>query len=153
MTEEDLQRIETELSLTLPVFYKKTMLDYPLPGGNAENFGLCTCPREIIEKNTGNRNKGFFGVPWPKHLFVIGFDGCGNYYFIDLHGDDQRIYLADHETVFNPSSLDDIGEKYENMGAYVKYLEEIEAEILEDELHPIKVEEEVSQRRWWKFWR
>jgi hypothetical protein len=123
MTEEDFQRIEAELSVTLPNFYKKTMADHPFPRGDAANFGLCNSPDEIIKENTISRKNGFFGAQWPSHLFIIGFDGLGNYSFVNLGESAGRVYFADHELRFNPDQLDQIAEKYESIAEYVEYLE------------------------------
>ncbi|MBT3198616.1 MAG: SMI1/KNR4 family protein [Phycisphaerales bacterium] len=96
---------------------------------------------------------GGFDVPWPNSLFIIGFDGCGNYYFVDLHGNEERVHLAAHERRFNPDQLNQIAEKYESIAKYVVYLQGVEEEIRAFEAAPESPGEQQAPKKWWQFWK
>jgi len=79
MTKSDLEQIEEELGVKLPISYRKAVSPYPFCQfhGTME-WSLGDCAKEII-KWTNIYRKGF-GVnrSWPENFIVIGLeeDGC-----------------------------------------------------------------------------
>ena len=150
MNKQDIEQIEAELKLKLPSFYSDQMLDYPFKGWDCEDWMLCNDPQEIIRQNNENRKGGFFDTDWPNHFFIIGFDGCGNYYFIDLETNKERVYFADHESHFDPSDPSKLEEIYESMDAYFACIKEVEEDMRSAELNSST---SVVKKKWWQFWK
>jgi SMI1-KNR4 cell-wall len=108
MTDADLDRIETTLALELPGFYRRYMLDYPrwLPEkqpewSNVTEWEFADDPDRVIQFNQyvrGSEPGEFFDdLPWPAHYFVIGSEAEQNWYFLDLAGNSEMVYLFHHE--------------------------------------------------------
>ncbi len=150
MNTQDIERIESELSLKLPEFYTDVMLSYPFPGWDCENFMLCNDPEEIIRENKENRKEGFFDAEWPDHFFILGFDGCGNYYFIDLKNKKEKVYFADHESFFDSNSPDKLEETYDGMESYFSLIRETEEDIKIANEEPL---EPLPSKKGWQFWK
>ena len=70
------------------------MLRNPLKGRGQEFYSDAD---EIIKETKCFRDEGFFGLNWPKKYLVIGDDGAGSVYFIDLNQTNSPVYFADHE--------------------------------------------------------
>ncbi|MCU4677193.1 SMI1/KNR4 family protein [Catenovulum sp. 2E275] len=85
VTQEEIESIEEKTGIKLPNSYKQVMLNYPreLLGTEAEGFGLLNDARVIIEENNDVRANGYFGEAWPERYFIIGQNGCGDYYVIN----------------------------------------------------------------------
>ena len=87
MTPEELQSVEQELNLLLPDYYKEFMLDYPLDLlTEYEEYDFFSTPDKLIDENKKSY-LDFWGKPLNKKYFIIGFNGLGNYYMIDLEKD------------------------------------------------------------------
>ena len=155
MNQQELIQIEKELGITLPSDYKNVMMDYPIPGGDCETYALCNDVSDVIKENLDLRQNGFFGSPWPDHFYALGLNGCGDYYFIDLKEERRMIYFADHESPFHNDQLEIIGDddKWEGFDSYIKYLEEIEAEIEHVEAEDEDKEFKQKTKKWWQLWR
>lgn len=108
MTEADLDRIESTLSLRLPAAYRRFMLAYPawLPAqqpdwSDVEQWELANDPERVIHFNQYVRGFGagefFDDGPWPPHYFVIGSEHDQNWYFLDLKSDSDGVFLFHHE--------------------------------------------------------
>jgi hypothetical protein len=94
MNAADFTSIEEALRLRLPEWYRTTLEVYPFPKEEMELFARA---QKVINQNQEYRKTGWFGFPWPPSFFIIGEDGCGNLYFLDLADDDPRIFIADHD--------------------------------------------------------
>jgi hypothetical protein len=108
MTDADLDRIEAALALKLPAFYRRFMLDYPrwLPEkqpawSDVEKWELADDPDRVIHFNRYVRGFGpgefFDDGPWPSHYFVIGSEAEQNWFFLDLAGGSEAVFLFHHE--------------------------------------------------------
>lgn len=155
MRQSDLDRIEEELELSLPATYREILLRFPFPPYSGTTELLSTDVDDLISVNKRLRERGFSRCPhWPVYFCAIGWDGCGNYYFMRLGEGDESVYLADHEGRCDPENLDILKETYSDLESYLQYVAEVEEEVRVDE-------EEVSEpesvdsapvRSWWKRW-
>lgn len=122
MNSEEIEIIEEKTGLVLPVSYKQVVLNYPdeLLGTEAEDFGLLNDPEVIINENIDVRKNGYFGEKWPARYFIIGQNGCGDYYVINYQKEEFSVGFSDHETMAcNPYAS--------NLTEFIgKYLSEIE---------------------------
>lgn len=104
MKESDYTQIEKELGLRLPDVYKKLMTNHPEdfkelgePYNGASWLYLKSEVKNIIETNQLFRDS-FEGENFVKYMFVIGENGCGDFYFISTHETGGRVYTINHET-------------------------------------------------------
>ncbi len=108
----DIDRIETELAVTLPTHYRDFLASFPSTlietkadlGWKQEapaDREFRNDPDEIVSLNRDVRSPGTPWTedegPWPDRYFVIGDDECGNYWVIDLDSDDEGVWFYDHE--------------------------------------------------------
>ena len=147
--EESLHRLERELGVSLPDTYRRVLLDYPFEVDSYTYWwDLFGNVDRIIEYNTECRDNGFFGQAWPSHYLVIGGDGTGGVYFLDLKKERDRIFYAEHETTAWSDALA-ITEAKEDA-------EEFEEEEAPRETAKKREDEEAEERRrnkkWWQFW-
>lgn len=130
--EEDVSAIEEDLDVTLPQSYKDAIQNYPFKNiddiDNIED-SLIKNKDRLIALNLKLRKDGFGGSQWPDYFFVIGEDGSGNYFFMNLKNkDDERVFYADHESDFEPGRLEDY--LYDiNLRAFIKTKLEIQDEV------------------------
>jgi SMI1 / KNR4 family (SUKH-1) len=97
----DFQKIENALDIQLPLHYKKFHLerhDLLLRLNKAQsaiddNMDVYTHADSIIQDNK------MFAVP--KNKIIIGQDGCGGYYFIDIspNSNDETVYTIPHDVL------------------------------------------------------
>ena len=120
----DFKNIEKALKITLPEHYTKAIAKYLKGTTYPENF-IITDTSYFIEIN---QMLGFYGADKVvKHMLVIGENGGGDYYLINLKAPaDQHIYVFDHEEV--SESIDpDTGEiDWEAMEPYESFDELLE---------------------------
>ena len=103
MTEADLQRIETELNVTLPAEYREVMLEFPIRFlvGNADSLlwdDADALIRQAEELRTTVVGEGWLGqshTAWPPHFLFIGGDVelCS---VLDLRQSPCRVLEVDH---------------------------------------------------------
>jgi hypothetical protein len=111
MTESELERVEAELSITLPGYYKGLFLDRLKPGQIwSDTTTLCHDAAWII-KVTHEYRDGYAGAPpWPATLLFVGDEDDACPYVLDLavdpvtvyrldHGDYQRAYLGEWSSI------------------------------------------------------
>ncbi|MCQ3827847.1 SMI1/KNR4 family protein [Microbulbifer elongatus] len=99
MNQQEVEFIEEKTGINLPECYKQVVLNYPgeLLGTEAEDYELLNDPEVIIEENNEVRNNGYFGESWPAHYFIIGQNGCGDYYVVNLENREFSVGFACHE--------------------------------------------------------
>jgi hypothetical protein len=108
MTNADLDNIESALGLQLPAFYRRHMLDYPRwllekqpEWSDVAQWEFADDPGRVIHFNRYVRRfepgEFFDDGPWPPHYFVIGSERDQNWYFLDLAGGSEAVYLFHHE--------------------------------------------------------
>lgn len=130
--EEDCSAIEGDLDVTLPQSYKDAIQNYPFKNiddlDNTED-SLIKNKDRLVALNLKLRKDGFGGSKWPDYFFVIGEDGSGNYFFMNLKSkDDERVFYADHESDFEPGRLEDY--LYDiDLRAFIKTKLEIQDEV------------------------
>jgi hypothetical protein len=121
MTNEDLDRIEQHLELSLPQNYRKMILSFPIPvsKGRAEP-PLWDVANDVISANDEYR-RGYGGAPaWPAHYFFIGDDGTACPFLLDLSQTPATLLQLDHG---NPGA---VLNRWTNIEIWMaEYLEEI----------------------------
>jgi hypothetical protein len=110
MNLEEFQKIETALEINLPSEYKDLMTHYPVlekieDQESLEDYYL-TKNLDLLLRDTKYYREDFndemkeVGAPpiaWLHEYFVIGGDGCGNYYFLNTAKSPAPILFYDHE--------------------------------------------------------
>jgi hypothetical protein len=83
----------------LPSHYVELVSNYPeeLLGTNARDFALLDDPVSVIEENISVRGNPFYGGVWPSRYFIIGTNGCGDLYVMNLEDDIFSTGFFDHE--------------------------------------------------------
>ncbi|OEG73026.1 hypothetical protein BEL05_06405 [Shewanella colwelliana] len=101
MTLDDIELIQKRTNIQLPPCYVDIVTNYPveLLETDAQDFGLLDDADEIIEENNTVRKEGYFGEKWPEHYFIIGQNGCGDYYVTNLNSTEFSVGFADHESM------------------------------------------------------
>jgi hypothetical protein len=114
VTETDIASLEKNLNLALPEYYRQFLMNFPTqlvetrhefsdggsePISNREFYNRVD---QILYFNKDVRAPGTpwneYGGPWPKQYLVIGDDGCGNYWTLNLGAKREAVYFYDHET-------------------------------------------------------
>lgn len=103
---EALRPVEAAARHRLPGYYVRFLLDPParLLSCEGSRMELSTDPERVAELNRHVRDDGGSevtwlreGAPWPEDWLVVGEDGCGNYYFLDLGAAVSPVLLYDHD--------------------------------------------------------
>jgi hypothetical protein len=152
VTTEDFERIEKELSLSLPVAYREALARPEFQNEAAGFMEFTGDADEVIGLNLEVRQEGFYGVKWPEQYLVIGEDGAGNYYFTDVNRERPAVFLADHELTTNKKRLMN-SEGYETFADFISFITKLESEcdaaFAEEEAEPGSVS---AKKPWWKLW-
>ncbi len=152
MTAEDFEKIEKELSLSLPVAYREALARREFQSEAAGFQEFTSDADEIIGLNLEVRADGFCGVKWPANHFVIGDDGAGDYYFTDLNRTTPAVFLADYELTTNKKRLI-TSEGYETFADFIAFISKLESEndaaFAEEEAEPGSIS---AKKPWWKLW-
>ena len=139
MTTDDIKSIETALGITLPEYYRATMLAYPFPADSfADEFLLPNSPAPVL---ANNQEPGEY--PGIGRAFMIGGDGGEETYFIDVASGNSQVYVYDMET----------GKHVVRATEWTQYLDQVATtlrEIEEDERAEV---ERKANRKWWEFWK
>jgi hypothetical protein len=110
VTESQIGQIEAALAVVLPPHYRRFLLDFPAglyhPEAKegdqwrwlqADSLMFHTVT-SFVKYNQSVRAPG--SEPWPSKYLIIGTNGGGDYWCIDLSdpgGSDQLVYEYDHE--------------------------------------------------------
>jgi len=99
MTLDDIDSVEKALSLQLPAEYKQFITNYPrrLANTEAPDYACLDDAAVLISENQAVRGGHFYGQEWPKDLFLIGTNGCGDSYAIDMTVSPVAVQFFDHE--------------------------------------------------------
>ncbi len=145
----DIDRIERELDIELPEEYKSILLAYPFAHDSVvyedDLFGDAAT---LISRNQESGQYGFMVHDWPSHYLVIGTDGAGNDFFIDLQAAGSAVYIADHEVTSKSKRLE-YRLTAPSITDFVDLLKKQEAEFEEEER---QAAERRLNRKWWQFW-
>ncbi|VTR95742.1 : SMI1_KNR4 [Gemmata massiliana] len=108
MIESDITRIEQELSVRLPAPYRQFLLDEAdnvarLKETSDRIIRLYTTAEKIIAENVDLRADPDLQPtngdqdPWPLKYLIIGGDGGGDYWCVDLSSTEDIVWQFDHE--------------------------------------------------------
>lgn len=152
MSPEELQQIESELGITLPVDYREAMLNYPLDRDPLDET-LCDDVELLIKSNLYYRKHKFFGLEWPGHYFTFGGDGFGNRFFLDLTLTPSPVFFADHEVREYREDKPSLEAWLEMvMLEQAEYRAELDAENREAEADRQARLKKKETKQWWQFW-
>jgi hypothetical protein len=99
MTETDVNRIESLLTITLPSDYRQFLLAYPkdMPADSARHEIFESA--DAIIGHTEELRAGLLPeTSWPDDMLVIGDSGCGDFYCLDLSEEPPSVVCWNHET-------------------------------------------------------
>lgn len=101
MSPSEISLIERSTGTVLPEHYVSLIANYPaeLADTEARDFALLDDPHQIIEHNLRVRREGYFGEKWPERYFIIGHNGCGDYYVVLLGSTEFSVGFADHDVM------------------------------------------------------
>ena len=99
MEKKDIAKIEKQLKIELPDFYKNFMMAYPKElyedWCSISQMEFIDSPQDIIKINEDVRKSPHLDIDG--EYFVIGVNGCGDYFVIDLNDDESPVYFWNHE--------------------------------------------------------
>lgn len=138
MIVDQLEYIERSLGFTLPADYKELMLRHPLEGSDEEDLMLSNTPEHVID---ACRHE--FVTEAITRPFIIGSDGGEEIYYMDAVITPSPVFVYDHE--LGASSV-----LCADLEAFMRYLEEMNAEVARDEERARLAH---LNRKWWEFWK
>ena len=152
-TTESIRHIEQQLGLTMPEDYYQVLLAYPFErDSDSYDWNLFGEAETILKENQVYRDIGFFGQKWPNNYLVIGGDGLGNIYYLDLSRKDSPVFFADHES----TSYSQVIESEEVAPSVAQWVEQIKQEEIltkaEDWERERQYAEQKANKKWWQFW-
>ncbi len=131
MTEQDVARIESAVGVTLPPHYRRFLLEHAKALGAArkklDRPVLYATATDIIRINKGlHGNPRMIEVnedadPWPLKYFVVGTNGGGDYWCVDLTDPREAIWFYDSEAggVFEPAKF----------GSWAEYMDQLNEDL------------------------
>ena len=138
MNKSELTKIEKELNISLPAYYKDIMLNYPFSEESfANEFLLPNDIEHVIEMNKENEL-----VDKSENPFFVGSDGGEEYYFIKTKSINSSVYVFDLEKGKHSMKAD-------SFQVYLNQIDETLKEIEADEKAEI---ERKKNKKWWQFW-
>ncbi len=147
--ENVIAKIEQELQAKLPDTYKRVLLKYPFPpDSDAAYYDLYGDPEVILEDNKYYINNGINGLSWPNHHFIIGNDGAGDIFFIDLNSPNSPIFKTPQNSN-NEKSLT----SQEVAKDILEFIEQIrERDLAFEEEEPSELEENKKMKKRSNSW-
>ena len=99
---KSLERVKEELGIKLPEEYERLVREIPPDIPDAAELDISVDPDWLIQHNMDLRaDPGFFfdrKEPWPDYFYVLGEDGNGNAFYLDLReSSTPAVYFLDHE--------------------------------------------------------
>ena len=127
-----LQQLAKQFRVSLPQSYIEFMSNYPRglsrSGGElaepVSDLHIFKSPERIRDFNLEVRDLGDIFADdevWPAAYFVIGHDGCGNFYALDTKNAKGKIVMFDHEE----GDFEDVASDIRNFERYVRDLFEL----------------------------
>jgi cell wall assembly regulator SMI1 len=95
MTHGDVDQIERELGIKVPADYRAVVTNYPAP--DAAKDALYDHPTYVIDDNRRVREGPLWGVNWPTKYLVVGADGSGGIYCIEVERQQSPVIYFDHD--------------------------------------------------------
>ena len=90
LTQDELAHIESEFSIRLPHRYQQFLLTCEFP---EEGSDILLTAAELIEANQDIRSN----EEWNERYFLIGGDGCGNFFCVDVTGGSEAVWIWEHD--------------------------------------------------------
>ena len=120
MTNDDVDRIEARLGVSLPSDYREFVIDYPTDL-HADTYAheIWNEPDPIIDATDRVRFGENPEVRWPHEMIIIGDSGCGDYYCLDLSQLPSPIVCWNHEI----SDFEHVASSIQNWYQEVKEME------------------------------
>jgi hypothetical protein len=148
----DIQKIEKILKIKLPQDYKNILLNYPPEIAEAGELQFSNDAEWLIGQNEFVREDpaNFFGKKaWPGEYFVIGEDGNGNCYYLDLsQKPPSTVFLLSHDEPDRPGRS-----MASSLETWLPILKNELAEARKNsELLAKNLERVKKSKPWWKFW-
>jgi hypothetical protein len=107
VTERDVARVEKKLGVRLPAHYRRFLIEQATFVAKAKRGGafvpFFTTAKEIIDanqelrSNPGLRDTNEDKEPWPLKYLIVGIDGGGNDWCVDLTSKREAIWFFDSE--------------------------------------------------------
>jgi hypothetical protein len=107
MTVRDIERIEKALDVKFPVHYRRFLIEHGAAVAKAKREGafvpFFTTAKEIIKANQelranpNLRDTNRDTEPWPLKYLIVGSDGGGDEWCVDLKSKREAIWFFDHE--------------------------------------------------------
>jgi len=143
MQAHDLDRIETQLGVSLPAVYRATMLAYPFPPQHqAAELWMPDDAAVVLDMNRPTPERLSDGQPWPRHLVFIGGDGGEEDFVLDTRAADAPVFAYEAESGHLRALAPDFS-------AWLTMLRDWEAELDRD---AAAMREAYLRKRWWQFW-
>ncbi len=108
MTERDLARVEKALAVRLPDHYRRFLLEHATTVARLKRRSdrlvpFFTTAKELLDANRDLRADPHLQevhddtAPWPLKYLIVGTDGGGDYWCVDLNSPREAIWHFDHE--------------------------------------------------------
>ena len=133
MLSSELERIETQLGISLPEDYRSLMTAYP--------FAPSSFTAEVLLPDSADWLLASAGLvnDLPANSFIIGGDGGEESYFIDVSRQRSPVFVFDLET-------GKVWQKASSLSVYVEQCKDAIEQIHRDE-------ERAAKKKWWQVWR
>jgi hypothetical protein len=105
MTDSDIQLIERELRIKLPVSYKRALVPFRIPAmvGNTDS-ALWDNAQRLVTLNRELRAGNRFRPAWPPYLFAVGDPHGDELTAIDTRTPEGPVWWLDHGMVDSKNS-------------------------------------------------
>ena len=112
MTEDDFQKIERDLNVSLPKAYRDVMPAFEkLSAKQMDYVCLYQSAARVVDANNEARDLARIGWEWPDKYLIVGDNGGGNAFCLDLSNpDDTWVWWCDHERNCEFSRFEEIGQ-------------------------------------------
>lgn len=123
MTDEDVDFIERELTVTLPNAYWSALVPFRVPAlaGNTD-YQLWDDARKLVELNRELRAGSRFRPAWPPYLFAVGDPHGDEMIAVDTRDPEGPVWWLDHGVVDHQAS-------YQSHSRFVDWAEEFYRDI------------------------
>ncbi len=155
MNELDIVLLEQNLGVKLPADYKQLLLNYPreLEKLGAKELHLIDDIDWLVEQNLFARESPseffWWKKEWNKNYFVIGEDGNGNCFYINLsEKENPSVYFLNHEA----PDEDDVKIAPDFNAWIIEVEKQLTKYKLNAEALAIYKRKKEQNRSWWKFW-
>lgn len=152
MDQQDIQKIEQVLRIKLPLDYCNHLLAYPDGIDEAKVLHFSTEATWLIGQNEWMRENpaNFFGkTSWPAHYFIIGEDGNGNAFYLDLRQPQPSpVYFLNHEAPEQDGQ--------QTAASFEEWIPQVRTALEQYRKNARLLQANQNKRKvqkpWWQFW-